>query len=142
MFGAAKSLDAYILTVTSSNEWNFVKENLVKNVTSPIWLGYATVRTPGNPYKYRWITGETWNNSWGNSASVQAVFAPGNPKSTVDYYGANPYVGDYESKNAAGLCALISGSAYNQNRLWYSAGCDSKNFESAEIKQIIVEFNQ
>lgn len=141
LYIAAKTLKAYPLTVTSNNEWNFVKENLIDDVKSAIWLGYATVRTPGNPYKYRWITGETWNNSWGNSASVQAVFAPNNPKSTVEYYGNNPFAGDYESKNPAGLCTVIAGKADNPDRQWYSTTCDLATFGSVGINQVIIEFN-
>lgn len=142
MFTAAKEQGAYVLTLTSNTEWNFVKNNLINDLQNPIWLGYATVRTPGNPYKYRWITGETWNNSWGNSANVQAVFAPNNPKSTVDYYGADPFAGNYESKNATGLCTLISGSVYNEDRQWYSTGCNTSTFQSVGINQVVLEFNQ
>ncbi|MFC3158532.1 hypothetical protein ACFOEQ_08325 [Chryseobacterium arachidis] len=76
VFNALKSLNGYIVTITAAPEWDFVKTNILNNSTNalntPAWIGYTSVKTPGNSERYRWITNETWRSNWGNNASVQS----------------------------------------------------------------------
>lgn len=128
-FNAIKAMNAYMVTITSDSEWDFVKTNIINYTTTPlnnpIWIGYVSLATPGNAQKYRWITNETWSNNWGNTSSVQATFASGNPAAAT-----------------SGRCSLIAGNAYNANRQWYSAACTNTAFQGANINHVIVEFNQ
>lgn len=123
-FNAAKTANGYLLTVTSTAEWNFVKNNVLNNVSSPVWLGYVAMKTPGNDYKYRWITNETWRNNWSNNASTQSAFANGQPQPAYP-----------------GRCTVISSNT-NANREWFTNDCDQPKYGNIAINKLIIEFNQ
>ncbi|GAA5084242.1 hypothetical protein GCM10023210_03880 [Chryseobacterium ginsengisoli] len=129
VFNALKNLNGYIVTITSAPEWDFIKTNILNysgnTLTTAAWIGYTSVKTPGNSERYRWITNETWRSNWGNSASVQSFFAANNPGNAAN-----------------GQCNMISGAANNANREWYSSACSSTALSGANISSIIVEFNQ
>ncbi|WP_415326280.1 lectin-like protein [Chryseobacterium sp. MMS23-Vi53] len=129
VFNALKSLNGYIVTITAAPEWDFVKTNILNNSTNalntPAWIGYTSVKTPGNSERYRWITNETWRSNWGNNASVQSFFAANNPVAAAN-----------------GQCNMIAGSSYNANREWYSSACNGTALSGANVSSIIVEFNQ
>ncbi|WP_294244306.1 C-type lectin domain-containing protein [uncultured Chryseobacterium sp.] len=128
-YEAIKNIGGYMVTITAGREWNFVRNNILNNTANPlndpIWIGYTSVKTPGNPERYRWITNETWRSNWDNNASVQSFFAPNNPAPAGN-----------------GRCNLIAGSAFDANRLWYTADCYFTDFSGVNINHLIVEFNQ
>lgn len=132
-YDQAKTIGGYVVTIVSDAEWNFVKDNIINDglgqggsaLTSSIWLGYVRLKTPGNSFKYHWITGETWENKWSNNASPQSHFASGHP---------DPVVGTTNTTQ----CTFINRSASDSNRLWRSQTCDT----TTNMNHVIIEFNQ
>lgn len=132
-FNMAQSTNGYLLTVTSQNEWAFVLDNIINDglglggsvLNQKIWIGYVKVRRPGNNSwvnKYEFITGETWDMFWANSASTQDHFATGQPVDATT---------DIISK-----CSYIASSVTNSSRLWYSDTCST----TTNYTNLIIEF--
>ena len=132
-YNIAQSSNGYLLTVTAENEWAFVLSNIINDgmglggsvLNQNIWLGYVKVRRPGNSSwvnKYEFITGETWDMFWANSASTQDHFASGQPVEATT---------DNSSK-----CAYIANSSTNSSRQWYSATCST----TPNYTNLIIEF--
>jgi len=124
-FNFAQAAKGYMITLTSTEEWDFVKKEVIlgtRPLNGPIWIGYTALKTPGNPYEYRWITNESWRNNWGNDASTQSFFATNQPAAAGE-----------------GLCTLISASG---NREWFSQNCDAKVHSGTNINSFIIEFDQ
>ena len=131
-YTSIRNIGGYIVSVVSTAEWNFVKNNVINDglssggtiLTSNIWLGYVKLATPGNGYRYFWMTGETWENNWFNLATTQSYFTAGQPEAA--------------SANANPRCTFIQRSAVSADRLWSSQACTT----TANMNHVIVEFNQ
>lgn len=83
-FEIAKQLKGYLTTITTYEEWNWVKTNIIDKGTgydlyNSIWMGFNKVKNPGNPYRIEWITGEVSKVNQGNVAVIQNNFAPNQP---------------------------------------------------------------
>lgn len=140
-FLLAKSLGGYLPVITSNNEWNFIKSNLLTsggagtgtNYLNAAWLGYKKTQYVGTAFNnsFIWITGETsriaWETTGNRGASLEVQFLPGsNGISTNATDG---------SLVLAGNCTYISSAA---GRNWGSNNCSS--FSSSNY--LIVEFQQ
>ncbi len=85
---AARDRNGYIVSIVSDSEWTFVKNNVIQDglslggstLDNNIWLSYVKLATPGNSFKYYWMTGETWENNWSNNATTQSYFATNQPE--------------------------------------------------------------
>ncbi len=89
-FQVGKNLGGYLVTITSNEEWDVVR-NLYQNSdinSGHIWIGNAKVINPafdvntpsqGINTEFRWITGEVSNRSWSNSTTIQQNFKSGEP---------------------------------------------------------------
>lgn len=111
-------------TITSENEWNAIKTNLLslgENANNNIWIGYNTIQTPGNAREYTWITGEKSVINWSNSAILQ------------DFYNAG------EPDGATG-CVYISALATNTDRRWFNDPCSTNTVNGIPFNYIIIEF--
>lgn len=122
-YNAAKAAKSYIVTITSDEEWFFLRDKLIKtDITEKTWLGYALQKQPGNNLKYTWLTGESFNNKWSNAPDVQHHFQSGHP---------------YESTaGSADKCTVINSSANSADRLWISNNCGEN------LNTVIIEFNK
>lgn len=131
-FTASQSNGGYVLTVVSDAEWNFVKDNIINDglgiggavLTDNIWLGYVKLSTPGNGYKYFWLTHETWENNWSNNSTTQSYFVSGQPE-------------EWNANNAT-RCTFIQRTVANPDRLWSSQTCST----TTNMTNLIIEFNQ
>ena len=135
-FVMAKSINGYLATVTSDEEWDFIKNNLL---TAPAaqnnaWLGFNKVTYPGNPREFTWITGEKSMVYWEGSgiaaaphisnASYEFNFAPNEPNDSSGTEG----------------CVHIQPTSQSANRLWNDVACNSISVSSAPVSYLIVEF--
>ncbi len=140
-FLLAKSLGGYLPVVTTSNEWNFIKTNLLTsgasgtgtNYLGAAWLGYKKTQYTGTAFNnsFIWITGETsriaWETTGNRGANLEVQFLSGaNGISTDATDGALVL---------AGNCTYISSDA---NRNWGSNNCNA----FASSNYLIVEFQQ
>lgn len=129
---AIRSINGYVVTIVSNSEWDFVRNNIINDelglggtiLSNNIWLGYVKLSTPGNGYRYFWMTGETWENNWFNEATTQSYFTTGQPQ--------------IASENNAARCTFIQRTALSVDRLWSSQACTA----TTNMNHIIVEFNQ
>ncbi len=124
-FYFAKYLKGYLATITSTDEWNAIRTNLLTlgaNANNNIWIGYNTIQSPGNPREYNWITGERSVINWSNSSVLQVNYAPGEPDTTTG-------------------CVHISSSTTSANRNWYNAPCNTTTANGAPFNYLIVEFH-
>lgn len=126
-FNLSKFVEGYLVTITSADEWNFIKgnANLIAsggNANNNIWIGYNTIQYPGNPTEFTWISGEKSTINWSNSSTLQVNYAPAEPNTTTG-------------------CVRISPST-NANREWYNDNCNSTTLDGKPINFLIVEFNQ
>lgn len=137
-YNAAKSQGGYILTTTSTSEWDFVKNNVLldglykggDNLTGDIFIGYISVASPGNKRKYIWITDETWDSNWGNVSTTQSYFAAIPKSGQMSGQNPEPSTSNYSR------CSYIPSVTDTPSRDWYTGNCDTgKN-------NIIIEFNQ
>lgn len=140
-FLLAKSLGGYLPVITSNNEWNFIKSNLLTNgavgtgtnYLNAAWLGYKKTQYVGTAFNnsFIWITGETsriaWETTGNRGASLEVNFLPG-----VNGISTNATDG---SLVLAGNCTYISSDA---GRNWGSNNCSS--FSNSNY--LIVEFQQ
>lgn len=123
-FEFAKYQKGYLATITSENEWNAIKTNLLslgENANNNIWIGYNTIQTPGNAREYSWITGEKSVINWSNSAILQDFYNTGEP-------------------NGAEECVYISALATNTNRNWFNDPCSTNTINGIPFNYIIIEF--
>lgn len=125
-FSIAKNLNGYLVTATSTEEWNYIKTNLL--ATNPnaqnqsaIWLGFNKVTSPGNPLQFTWITGEKSMVAWERAgitgdpyfanASFEFNFASGEPNNAGNNEG----------------CVQINPGADGNDRLWSDVPCNNAN---------------
>lgn len=123
-FEMGQFLNGYMTAITSQNEWNFIRTNLLNgsgNSNNNIWIGYNTIQYPGNEPEYTWITGEKSDINWSNSSTIQANYETGEPNGTSG-------------------CVRISPSS-NPVRGWYNDPCNSTSLNGSPINFLIVEFN-
>jgi hypothetical protein len=52
---ACENLGGYLVIITSSDEQNFIVNNLLSGTSSPYWIGFSDARVEG---QWEWITGE------------------------------------------------------------------------------------
>lgn len=120
-FGMAKFIKGYLGVITTTNEWNFVKNSLAsistQNANNSIWVGYSKISYPGNPSEYTWITGERSTIHWSNDSTLETGYSVTKPNL---------------SKN----CIRITQKSTSIARNWIDADCASKNSNF-----LIVEFN-
>jgi hypothetical protein len=131
-FNAAKSRGGYLATFTSSEEWNWVKTNIIANstgynLTNAIWIGYNKVNFSGNATEFTWITGEKSKVNWSNSTSTEHYFNSDEPNNNGGNEG----------------CVHIINSANNTDRRWNDIECGFSNSGwSSPFQDLIIEFNQ
>ena len=139
-FLLAKSLGGYLPVITTTNEWNYIKANLLTsggvgtgtNFAGTSWIGYKKTQYPGTEFNnsFIWITGETsriaWETTGNRGASLEVNFLPGANGISTATDGALVL---------AGNCTYISSDA---NRNWGSNNCNS----FANSNYLIVEFQQ
>jgi hypothetical protein len=120
-FVMAKFLKGYLGVITTSNEWDFVKNALStissQNANNSIWMGYSKIAFPGNPSEYTWITGERSTVSWSNDSTLETGYSVTKPNL---------------SKN----CIRIKEKSTSVARNWIDEDCSNKNSNF-----LIVEFN-
>lgn len=125
-FYFSKYFKGYLVTITSTEEWNAIKSNLLslgENANHNIWIGYNTIQTPGNPREYVWITGEKSVINWSNNSVLQVNYAPGEPDETTTG------------------CVHVSSIGTSFDREWYNAPCDIKTANGIPFDYLIVEFH-
>lgn len=126
-FNLSKNAGGFVVTLTSDDEWEFVKTNLVNGVNSGFWIGYTAVKTPGNIFKYRWITNENWRNTWQNTSNTQNNF------------DQNKIINVPSSTSASLVfsnCSYIQNQFASVERKWAQRNCAT----SSGIKNLIIEF--
>ena len=124
-FNFAKLLKGYLATITSTEEWDAIRNNLLTiggNSNSNVWIGYNILPTPGNPNEYTWITGEKSVINWSNNSVLQVNYAPGEPNGTTG-------------------CVHIADRAYSATRNWYNTPCTTTTANGFPFNFIIVEFH-
>lgn len=123
-FNLAKFLQGYLVVPTTTNEWNFIKENLLNtggNSGNNAWIGYNTIKYPGNPIEFTWITGEKSTIHWSDASVLETNYDTNQPNETTG-------------------CVRISPSS-NVDRKWFNNPCTSTDLDGAPINYLIVEFN-
>jgi len=125
-FKMAKFLQSYIAVITTTNEWDFVRDELLAGGDTPnnIWIGYNTIQYPGNNRQFTWITGEKSTINWSNASDLQVNYA----KDKV--FNANP-----------SGCVYIKSSASSPAREWEVANCASQTLEGSPINHLLIELN-
>lgn len=124
-FNFAKLLKGYLATITSTEEWEAIRNNLLTiagNSNNNVWIGYNTLQTPGNKREYTWITGEKSVINWSNSSVLQVNYAPGEPD------------------DATG-CVHIADRAFSATRNWYNTPCNTTTANGTPFNFVIVEFH-
>lgn len=125
-FHFSKYLKGYLVTITSTNEWDFIKTNLLDggedNADHNTWIGYNRIKTPGNSPEYTWITGEKSVINWSNSSTLQVNYAAGEPDSS-------------------GSCVYISDAVTSADRRWYNDACSINSANGVAFDYIIIEFH-
>lgn len=153
-FQAAKNLGGYLVTITSTAEWNWVRTNLINsgtgyNMNHNIWIGNNKVRnaafpnntvSPGIPIEFYWVTGENSKFNWTNTATVQHNFQ------------TNSNIPDEPNNhnNNEGCSHIWSAnSAFGSNRTWNDAPCHITSFfpgdltnQNSAMNEFIFEFHQ
>lgn len=125
-FKMTKYLKGYLPVITSTNEWNFIKTDLISggvNTKNNIWIGYNIIANPGNPAEFIWITGEQSMINWSNSSTLQDDYAT-------------------QTNTTSKNCVNISNATLNANRQWYRNNCTSTVSDNGtEFNFLLVEFN-
>lgn len=125
-FHFSKFLKGYLVTITSANEWNAIKTNILDsgedNADHNIWIGYNLIKPPGNPPEYTWITNEKSVINWSNNSSLQVNYASGEP-------------------NGSGSCVYIAGAATSPSRQWFNDSCSISTANGIAFDYIIIEFH-
>src|SRR5690606_20759590 len=124
-FNFAKYLKGYLVTITSTEEWEAIKDNLLiqgGNADNNIWIGYSTIEIPGNGSEYTWITEEKSVINWSNNSVLQVNYAPGEP-------------------NVTNGCVHIAAHTVSVDRNWYNVPCASTSDSGVAFDYLIVEFH-
>lgn len=109
-FKAAKAQGAYMVTITSSNEWEFILNSFYKNKnyyfengnvkvenldfrrhildTRRVWIGYNKSNIVGHHQQFAWITGESSEINW-ITGERYSGFAPGEPNDSGGVEGCS-----------------------------------------------------
>lgn len=136
-FDLAKALNGYLVTTTSYEEWNFVRNNfldgsILDDTADATWLGFRKVSYPGNPLEFSWITGERsivdWENAGRNGMDDEVYNYPFNEFHFID--------GRPRSDAGYDCVHVTSSAAANQDRQWENRACTDDDF----ISLLIVEF--
>jgi len=141
-FNFGKAINGYLLTMTNTDEIDFVRNNFLSNAalsldgansvsyhsSSNIWLGFAKIIEPGNPVRLGWITGERSRVNWSQDPAVtDANFKSGEPNNSG---GTEGFVHVYATANTA-------------LRQWNDlAGTSTNTGTNQDFNHIIIEFNQ
>lgn len=140
-FSAAKSRGGYLATFTSTDEWNWVRTNLIENTTgynlaSHIWIGYNKIKYSGNTTEFTWITGEKSRVSWGTVASLPYM---------QHYFSLNPN-NPTEPNNQGGNegCTHVTSVSLGRQRTWNDFACTAGGSGGwgGSFSEIIIEFEQ
>lgn len=118
-FNLSKIFKGYIVTITSNEEWNFLKQFImtVDEAKSNIWIGYNKNQEPGNPAEYKWVTGEKSKINWSNSSTLNTFYANNEP-------------------NTANNCIKINATSISPDRTWQSQDCSSNE----AFNYLIIEY--
>jgi len=130
-FNLGKSKKGYLVTILSTDEWKWVRRNLVDqttgyNLRENIWIGYNKVDFKGNPTEFVWITGEKSKYLWTNTPETDSFFNGGEPNNFNGEEG----------------CTHILGIGTHSERLWNDLRCDGTNNYGGSFNRTIIEFNQ
>lgn len=138
-FAIAKSLSGYLATATSTEEWNFIKNNLLASTLTSqnqlsAWLGFNKVTYPGNPLQFTWITGERSMVAWENAGLA------GSPHFATANFEFNFADDEPNNSGAAEGCVHILPGSAGADRKWNDIGCTSTTAGTALVAFLIVEF--
>lgn len=157
-YNVGKSLEGYLVTITSNDEWNWLLTNIINsgtgyNLQNNIWIGNnkainmsfapANQPAPGIPIEFLWITGEESKHNWSNTTTIEQNFADNsNIQDEPNNYGNN--------EGCSHIWANSMSSGMNGLKLkWNDAPCTVTSFfpgdltgERRALNQLIIEFNQ
>lgn len=138
-FAISKSLNGYLATATSTEEWEFIKNNLLSSgLTSQnqmsIWLGFNKVTYPGNPLEFSWITGEKSMVAW-ERAGIAAPPYLANASFEFNFAANEPS----NSGGTEGCVHILPGSS-GVDRRWNDVNCNSTSAGGELAAYLIVEF--
>lgn len=140
-FAMAKSINGYLATATSNEEWDFIKTNLLPTTLASqnqnnAWLGFNKVTYPGNPKQFTWITGEKSMVAWERAGLATA---PDNANASFEFNFASSQPDD--AGNAEGCVHIFpTSNAGGANRYWNDAACTSTSIDGKTVSYLIVEF--
>lgn len=135
-FSAAKEIKGYLVTITSEDEWNFIKSKFLQSSNSDflkrrIWLGHNKVKYPGNPNEFLWITGESPDIDW-VTGEYFSNFANGEPNNNSGI-----------ANNTNEGCSHIWHREHSSALKWNDTLCNLKNVAPTETPIYhIFEFNK
>ena len=138
-FAIAKSINGYIATATSIEEWDFIRINLMPATLASqnqnnAWLGFNKVTYPGNPKQFTWITGEKSMVAW-ERAGLAA--APNNANASFEF---NFDTSQPDDAGGVEGCVHVVPTSQNANRVWNDVGCTSTTAYSKPISFLLVEY--
>lgn len=136
-FTFGKNLGGYLVTLTSNAERTWVYREILTgyNITNNVWLGYNKIAEPGNPSKFRWITGEEFKVNWAtNPATTESNFSVGEPNNLTGDEGSAHIIG------AGGTCARFWNDV-NGNITTGTALCPIAP-SNQSFNRLIIEFNE
>lgn len=127
-FNIAKERKGYLTTITNLAEWNFLYDNVIKNLPNSFWIGYNKIDFSGNPTEFAWITGEKQKIDW-TTLTTEDYFRGGEPNNSGNNEGCvhvvSKAIGDQEGK-----------------RGWNDLPCSSTTQWNNEfMSHIIIEYN-
>ena len=129
-FNIGKSYGGYLPVITTNDEWNFIKTNLLDgtgNSNHDSWIGFNYVPYKGNAGAYTWITAEKSMVNWSTSSS-ETNFATNQPAAYDSSGNVVPTTPG---------CIKIANSTTNSNRQWYKDNC----INTANFDFLIIEFH-
>ncbi len=138
-FTIAKNLNGYMATITSTEEWDFVKNNLLSTSLpsqnqNNVWLGFNKITYPGNPQKFTWITGEVSMVAWERAGITTAPYYK---NSSFEF---NFDVNQPDNNGGTEGCAHISATSKSSTRLWYDTNCNNTTIDTKPVSYLIVEY--
>ncbi len=135
-FAFAQRMGGYLATVTTQDEWNWLKSNagsassgssgLLQGFYYPIWLGLNKVTYSGNNLEYTWITGEN-SSQWGNQSKP---------------FGDWQNTSEPNNSNSTEGCVHTLSSNHSAASKWNDLNCVSNNNYGRRFALILVEFDQ